>query len=78
MCTNARLKQRTGSVHADEAANDHASGCSASAHLAVEDEGICGRHILDVVVEHIKNGLFWGLAICQRQAVVLHPVALPS
>lgn len=63
-------------MHAYEAADDHASGGPPAPHLAVEDQGIAGGHILDMVVEHVEDGFLGGLPVSEGQAIVLHPVAL--
>ena len=65
-------------MHAYEATNDHAGGGPAPPHLTVEDEGVAGGDIFDMVVEHIKDGLLGGLPVGEGEAVVLHPVPLLS
>lgn len=63
-------------MHAYEAANDHPCGGAAATHLAVEDQGVAGRHILHMAVEDVKDDLFGRLPISEGQPVVLHPVPL--
>ena len=67
MSTPPQLKQGS---------NDHASGCSASAHLAVEDEGCICRRLPEAPHEQSKVLLFGSLLICHWHSSVLYLIPI--